>query len=334
MAQTISFLFARTAKIDIKALTVLRENSEKVLCKCVYFEEKGKHKLDYNIHLSENLELQRHEFILEEFVTDLLHLFDVMEKHKWNFANLEVRLQHILKTAEGYQYIYLPIIKKKTTSAKKVTLNLLKQLKSEDARIASIISTLKHLATDKEVVSFLKNFEKQPMIREEETAILNQPQLQSDEVEVLMQDVDTEGETSILSEHTTVFLQNESAECETTFLTGNVSIDNAQRQHIQRDCEMYLLRVSTGECIHINKNSYSIGKDLNNMDYVLGNQSVSRNHATICCEGDNFYLTDNGSTNGTTIEGIRVKTGEKAELGDGDIISLGNEVFQVLLERK
>lgn len=43
---------------------------------------------------------------------------------------------------------------------------------------------------------------------------------------------------------------------------------------------------------------------------------------------------DNNSTNGTTIEGIKLQPGEKGEIGNGYIILLGNESFQAHIERR
>lgn len=348
--QRISFLFTRMAKIDINAVKMLENHNETVLCKCTYCEQNGKHRLDYEADLSQSLEVRKQDFILEEFVSSLLELFDLVEQHTWNFSNIEVRLRHIFKMSEGYQFIYIPTVKTKHTSKKKIALNLLKQLKSEDTRIPGMLHTLKHLVSEQDIVLFLNDFaiKETPAIASEsdcgttilsqeesecETSILSQSEPEEG-TELLMQVEDSEGETSILSEHTTAFIQNDSAECETTFLSDQVSMPVKTGGQAEGECELYLLRVGTGECIHINKESYSIGKDIHNMDYVLGNESVSRNHATIYCEKGSYYLSDNGSTNGTTIEGIRVKAGEKVEMGDGDILSLGNEVFQVLLERR
>lgn len=48
---------------------------------------------------------------------------------------------------------------------------------------------------------------------------------------------------------------------------------------------------------------------------------VSRNHATVTRLGDGCYLTDLGSTNGTTVNGDKVK--DTIELKNGDRITFG-----------
>lgn len=64
----------------------------------------------------------------------------------------------------------------------------------------------------------------------------------------------------------------------------------------------------------------TIGKKKDN-DIVIGDKTVSRNHLNIEATADSFLLKDLGSTNGTFINGMRVK---EAFLSPGDIISVGN----------
>jgi hypothetical protein len=54
---------------------------------------------------------------------------------------------------------------------------------------------------------------------------------------------------------------------------------------------------------------------------VLADPNVSRNHAEIRPQGDNFAVVDLGSTNGTRVNGVRVDT---QVLQDGDEVSFGN----------
>ncbi len=63
-----------------------------------------------------------------------------------------------------------------------------------------------------------------------------------------------------------------------------------------------------------------IGKKEDN-DFALSDNTVSRYHLMIEQVGDSFVLKDLGSTNGTFINGLRVK---EAYLSTGDVIGLGN----------
>lgn len=64
-----------------------------------------------------------------------------------------------------------------------------------------------------------------------------------------------------------------------------------------------------------------IGRDPNFCDIVLSDESVSRQHAKIRREGDEFFIYDLASTNGTFVNGELVI---RAPLRDGDRISMGN----------
>ena len=57
-------------------------------------------------------------------------------------------------------------------------------------------------------------------------------------------------------------------------------------------------------------------------DIELEDLSVSRRHALIVVEGDDVFLLDEGSRNGTWLNGHRVK---RTLLRDGDTIVLGVE---------
>lgn len=341
----ISFLLSKTNAIDLEALNLLAGKKEHIFCGCAYCEQNGKHRLDYEVCLSDNLYIQRDSFLLERFIQACLELIEAADKYNLNLVNFKIESKYIFKEHDRYQFIYIPILVKKTITKKKFVEKLFTQFKDRDLGVAGLLKQVKSLKTDVEVFSCLKECVAFTSVEEsteteDETTLLSQNVVEAEcETTLLSQDEEvqqqeTEGETTILSQHTTVFMPNESAECETTFLSDEVSYVEPKDVELVGEYNLYLLRVGTGERIHINKSEYSIGKDIHNMDYVLGNESVSRNHATIYIEDNKFYLTDNGSTNGTTMEGIRVQAGERAELSDGDIVSLGNEVFQVLLERK
>ena len=63
----------------------------------------------------------------------------------------------------------------------------------------------------------------------------------------------------------------------------------------------------------------SIGASPKN-DVVMDEDSVSSNHAAILCQEGTYFVEDNNSTNGTTVNGRRVSRGE---LNAGDTVSFG-----------
>lgn len=74
---------------------------------------------------------------------------------------------------------------------------------------------------------------------------------------------------------------------------------------------------------HINKDSISIGRKHGN-DIQLNDLTVSGRHSLITVMGDNTYIDDLGSTNGTLLNGARVA---KSLLKHGDLIQVGNYQF-------
>ncbi len=62
-------------------------------------------------------------------------------------------------------------------------------------------------------------------------------------------------------------------------------------------------------------------------DIVLRDSSVSRHHASFMKEGENLFVTDEGSKNGTIVNGLKV---ESARLEDGDVIRIGDNLVIVV----
>lgn len=67
----------------------------------------------------------------------------------------------------------------------------------------------------------------------------------------------------------------------------------------------------------------SIGKKKEEVDVVLEDSSVSRMHARISKEGQDYYLEDLNSTNGTFKNGLRLQPYEKRKLESGDELRCG-----------
>ena len=74
---------------------------------------------------------------------------------------------------------------------------------------------------------------------------------------------------------------------------------------------------------HIDKDSISVGRKHGN-DIQLNDLTVSGRHSLITVMGDNTYVDDLGSTNGTLLNGARVA---KSMLKHGDLIQVGNYQF-------
>jgi hypothetical protein len=78
------------------------------------------------------------------------------------------------------------------------------------------------------------------------------------------------------------------------------------------------------------------GKDTDNIDldlsdYDAGGLGVSRRHAILQTIANVLYVVDAGSTNGTYLNGKRLKMGEPKRVDNDAIISLGGFHFKVMI---
>lgn len=74
----------------------------------------------------------------------------------------------------------------------------------------------------------------------------------------------------------------------------------------------------------------SIGSGDTN-DIVIKHKSVSRKHLVIVSEGDKFYVTDQGSTNGSFINEERLQPGSRTDFTSFFPVRLGEEILVSLL---
>ncbi len=81
-----------------------------------------------------------------------------------------------------------------------------------------------------------------------------------------------------------------------------------------------------GKKMDLGRKAIRIGKKEDN-DFILTDNTVSRHHLQIEQKSDSFLLKDLESTNGTTINGMRIK---EAYLSPGDQIALGNTKIEFL----
>ena len=73
--------------------------------------------------------------------------------------------------------------------------------------------------------------------------------------------------------------------------------------------------------INISQLETVIGRDPN-CDLFIDNPAISREHASIIYRGGRFFIKDNNSSNGTFLNGEKLKEGEW-EIHDGDEIQIG-----------
>jgi len=77
---------------------------------------------------------------------------------------------------------------------------------------------------------------------------------------------------------------------------------------------------------YLNKNTVTVGK-LSGNDLQLADNSVSRNHCKIVKAGKTYKVSDQGSTNGTYVNGKRVS---ERKLDTGDTVTIGRTILKFL----
>lgn len=84
--------------------------------------------------------------------------------------------------------------------------------------------------------------------------------------------------------------------------------------------------VGAGKVFQLEKSELHVGRDVTN-DLVISDEKVSRRHARLYTEGDQYVVEDLGSTNGTFINGARLsgphllRVGEQITFGETSIVA-------------
>lgn len=103
-------------------------------------------------------------------------------------------------------------------------------------------------------------------------------------------------------------------------------------ENADRDFQLILVSKNPmqKDSIVLEKDSYVVGKLQGQADIVLKHPSVSRVHAKIDRLGNEYYLCDLNSTNGTFLNGRRLMVNESVKLTHSDEIAFAREAFQVV----
>lgn len=101
-----------------------------------------------------------------------------------------------------------------------------------------------------------------------------------------------------------------------------------QRARDREACFIIIRGTPPGKRFELDKTEgIFIGRDAS-ADVSLNDQNVSRRHAEVYKQEGKFYLRDNNSTNGTFINGTRIK--EPVVLTKEDLVQVGNTVLKYL----
>lgn len=106
----------------------------------------------------------------------------------------------------------------------------------------------------------------------------------------------------------------------TTSSQTQLQVQSAQLLHLQTNTPIELPQNLS--VIHIGKTNEQIPPDID-VGGFANSEIVSRVHADIRVEGDNYYIEDVGSSNGTYINHTPLAKGNRHRLRPGDRIALG-----------
>ena len=84
--------------------------------------------------------------------------------------------------------------------------------------------------------------------------------------------------------------------------------------------------------ILIERADFLIGKKQDVVDGVIPySNMISRKHCRITCENGGYFISDEGSVNGTFVNGTtRIMGGQRHQIKRGDIIRLADSIFQIV----
>lgn len=107
---------------------------------------------------------------------------------------------------------------------------------------------------------------------------------------------------------------------------ANISVSNNQSESIT----LVAMDAPYPFEITISEDNALIGKKAELVDKVIDfNNAISRKHCRILKENGSFFIMDEGSANGTYINGKRLDPQVKAPVKSGDLICLANSEFEV-----
>ena len=107
----------------------------------------------------------------------------------------------------------------------------------------------------------------------------------------------------------------------------NMDVDEAEASADQAAGPQLYLMAEGGEMDKITKDRFVIGRG-KHCDFVINSGKVSREHAAITHEGDEWYIEDLGSSNGTWFNKQRIK---RRKVEDGDEYYICSEKIKLVV---
>lgn len=126
---------------------------------------------------------------------------------------------------------------------------------------------------------------------------------------------------------------------EETIETDEVSGRDAETEEVppivsKPEIEPYLIRLSNNQEIKIDKDSFYIGKDEENVDYCISdNLAIDDKHAYIIRHGKEYFVVDNNSKNHTYLNRVLIGTDEEIFIPHGAQLRFADEDFEFRMHK-
>lgn len=102
-----------------------------------------------------------------------------------------------------------------------------------------------------------------------------------------------------------------------------------ERDALETTLMLTRLHSQEQEYIVLLQDQYIVGKLNTEADFIIQDPSVSRIHAEIERRGGQYYVRDMNSTNGTFVNGQRLRIQERVPIQPGDVIAFARAEYQV-----
>lgn len=105
----------------------------------------------------------------------------------------------------------------------------------------------------------------------------------------------------------------------------------AQMQRASDSIKLVAMNAPSYFELTIDREDVLIGKKQELVDKVISfNKMISRKHCKISNINGLYYINDEGSANGTFVNGVKLNPGQKIQINRGDIIRLADSDFQIV----
>lgn len=112
--------------------------------------------------------------------------------------------------------------------------------------------------------------------------------------------------------------------------SGDTVVLNANAPKVAEK-KLILNFVGRGKKVNVPAGEFYIGSDSACCNFAIENPSVSKMHLTIFNQNGDFYIRDNGSTNGTTLNGKKLIPRQPEKIENYDRILIADEIIDVLI---